>query len=292
MEYYRRVKEFNPDTVFILDQPVVSQDFLHELEKDGINVVWIDHHEIDLKEILPFVNYFNPIYSGDLKNIPVTAICYEVSLKKEDLWLAVIGTISDKFLMPFYDDFLEKYPDLGINSKEPFDIFYNSQIGKISRMLGIGLKDRTTNVVRMMRFLVSVKTPYEILEEKKENMDLHKRFIEIDAKFKRYIDKAKKESGEGKVLFFRYSGDTSMSADIANKLSYLFPEKYIIVAFVKEGKVNLSLRGKGIRDVCLGIINKIPFATCGGHEDAIGAQMDFKELNSFVDKVSERLISN
>ena len=282
MDYYRRIKEFSPDTVFILDQPTVSNEFFEELEKGGIRVVWIDHHETNVEEIPKNVHYYNPLYSGDKENIPVTAVCYEVSGRKEDLWIAVIGTISDKFVMPFYSDFFEKYPDLGIESGDAFEIFYNSSIGKISRMLGIGLKDRTTNVVKMMRFLSNAKSPYEVLEESKENITIHKRFSEIDSKFKKYIDKAKADFDGGKVIFFKYSGETSMSADIANKLSYLYPDRYIVVAFVKEGRVNLSIRGKGVREITAKAVENFSLATSGGHEDAVGAQLDSKDLDDFV----------
>jgi single-stranded DNA-specific DHH superfamily exonuclease len=289
MSYYRRVREFNPDVVFILDQPTVSQEFFEELEKDGIRVVWIDHHENNLEEIPSTVHYFNPLYSGERENVPVTAVCYEITPRKEDLWIAVIGTIADKFVMPFYKDFLKKYPDLGIESDDAFDIFYNSSIGKISRMFGIGLKDRTTNVIKMIRFLYSVKTPYEVLEDVRENHTMHQRFSDIERKFNKYIEKAKSEYSGGPILVFKYSGETSMSADIANKLSYLYPNKYILVAFIKGARVNLSIRGEGIRERALEAIKDFNLATCGGHENAVGAQLDAQDLDKFVAKLSSLL---
>lgn len=291
MDYYRRINEFNPDIVFILDQPTVSFDFFEELNKNGIKIVWIDHHEIEKKNIPAYVNYYNPLYAKDKINIPVTAICYEITKREEDLWLAVIGTIADKFIMPFYFEFLRKYPDLGLDSNDAFDVFYNSQIGKISRMLGIGLKDRTTNVVKMMKFLYTIRTPYQILEENKENYSLHHRFLEIDQKFKKYIEKAKTSYGGEKMLFFKYSGDTSMSADISNKLSYLFPGIYIIVAFIKEGRVNLSLRGENVREITAKVMKDINLGSSGGHENAIGAQINYKDLDLFIESFKNRVNS-
>ena len=289
MGYYRRVKEFNPDLVVILDQPTVSLDFFNELEKEGIPVLWIDHHENDLETIPSWVYYYNPLYSDIKENVPTTAICYEITPRKEDLWIAVVGTIADKFIMPFYSDFLKKYPDLGIESKDAFDVFYNSSIGKISRMFGIGLKDRTTNVIHMIRFLISAKTPYEVLEESRDNKTMHLRFQEIDRKFNKYIDKAKSEYSGEKLLAFKYSGETSMSADIANKLSYLYPEACILVAFIKGARVNVSMRGEGIREKVSEAIREFPLATSGGHENAAGAQINLDDLDPFISNLKKLL---
>lgn len=281
MEYFRRIDEFNPDYVFILDQPTVSQEFFEAVRERNIPFVWIDHHEIDKNIIPDYVHYYNPLFS-DGGHEPVTTICYEITKKKEDLWLLIVGCISDKFFPEEkYKTFIEKYPDLSIDSKEPFEIFYNSEIGKIARMVGTGLKDRTNLVMKMIRFLINVKSPYEILEEKIENHNLHKRFNEIEFKFKKLISRAKEEFDGGPILFFRYSGATSMSADIANKLSYLFPEKIVVVTFTRGSRTNLSIRGKGVREIVAKAIVDISMATSGGHEDAVGAQMDEKDLDIF-----------
>lgn len=289
MSYYRRILEFNPDTVFILDQPTVDLEFFEELHGQGIKIVWIDHHENQVGDVPEYVHYYNPLYNETKENNPVTELCYQVTPRKEDLWLEVIGCIADKYMPKYYSEFLEKYPDLGIDSDEPFEIFYNSEIGKIARMIGIGLKDRTTNVVKMIKFLSTVKAPYEVLEEKIANHDMHKRFQVVDTKFKKYIARAKEEYDGGDVIFFKYSGETSMSADIANKLSYLYPGKYIIVAFVKGARVNVSMRGDSVREIAGVAIKEFPNATCGGHLNAVGSQIDLDELEKFVSNFKEEL---
>lgn len=290
MAYYNRIREFNPDVVFILDQPTVDNEFFKELNKDGIKIVWIDHHENDIENIPEFVHYYNPLYNENKINVPVTALAYQISGNKNDIWLAVLGCISDKFMPEFYPEFLKKYPDLGIETKEPFDVYYNSSIGRISRMIGIGLKDRTTNVVNMMRFLYKVKTPYEILEETSSNLTMHKRFELINSKFKKYINRAKTEfDPKSPVLFFKYAGDTSMSADLANKLSYLYPNKFLIVGFIKEARINLSMRGVGVKKIALEAIKKFSMATCGGHDNAVGGQINSDEVDKFVENFKEIL---
>ena len=62
-EYLRRVDEFNPDYVFILDQPKVTGEFFELLKERNLPVVWIDHHEIDKSLIPEGINYYNPLFS-------------------------------------------------------------------------------------------------------------------------------------------------------------------------------------------------------------------------------------
>lgn len=289
MSYYRRVREFEPDCVFVLDQPTVDNEFFEELEKDGIKVVWIDHHECDVEKISTNVYYYNPLYNESADGVPVTAQCYQVANRKEDIWLAVIGCVADKYMPSFYPEFLKLYPDLGFETDDAFGVLYNSEIGKIARMVGSGLKDRTTNVISMLRYFYSVKSPYEVLDETRDNHVIHKRFVKIDEKFKKYISKAKENVDESNVLVFKYSGETSMSADIANKLSFLYSDKYIVVAFIKGVRVNLSMRGRGIRSFAQEAISGFSHATCGGHEDAVGAQLDEGQLEDFVDNLKNLL---
>ena len=131
--YFKKISELNADYVFILDKPVVSGGFWKEVEQINIPVVWIDHHEIQI-EIPAFVSYYNPVLNTPKSNEPVSALCFQITNKKDDLWLAVAGSISDKFVPDFYKEFKDNCPDLSVDSdKDAFDILYKSQIGKIAR---------------------------------------------------------------------------------------------------------------------------------------------------------------
>ena len=51
-------------------------------------------------------------------------------------------------------EFLKKYPEIGKkNPKSAFDILYKTEIGRIARVLDFSLKDTTTNVVNMLKFM-------------------------------------------------------------------------------------------------------------------------------------------
>ena len=287
-EFFGKVKELNSDYIFILDKPIVDRDFFEEAEKVNIPVVWIDHHDIDRKIIPNFVHYYNPLFNKPKSNEPVTFLCYQISQKKEDLWLYIIGCIADGFIPEEYSEFVEKYPDLSMDSKNAFDILYKSGIGKIARMFGFALKDRTTNVINMIRFLIKVKEPNEILEENSKNFSMHKRFQHIENRLKKLYEKAlviAKKSD--KILFFQYSGDLSISADLANQLIYKFPGKTIVVIYVTGAKANISVRGEKIREAVLKAIEKLEGSRGGGHENAVGAQIKVEDLEKFRENMKK-----
>ncbi len=287
-EYFRRVSEFNSDYIFILDKPLVSKEFFEEIKNFNIPVVWIDHHDVQV-EVPDFVHYYNTTLNRLKKNEPVTYLCYKITNKKEDLWLGVAGSIFDRYVPDFYSKFEKNYPDLAIKSKDAFDIFYKSQIGKIVKMFCFGLKDRTSNVVKMIKFLTNVKSPYEVLEETGKNHEMHLRFKQINKKYDKLISKAKSIASENKLLFFQYAGDLSISADLSNELSYLFPQKIIVVVYIQGIKGNISVRGKKIRGIILKAIEGLEGATAGGHEDAVGCQVRVEDLEKFRENI-EKLI--
>lgn len=288
-DYIRRVTELKADYLFILDKPVVEKEFWDEMEKINIPVVWIDHHGIQgIVKTPEFVNYYDPVLNEPSTNEPVTALCYQIAQKKEDIWVAVAGCVADAYMPDFYEEFKEKYPDLSIDSDKPFDVFYKSEIGKLARIIGNGLKDKTTNVITMLKFLMGAETPYDVLNESSKNRKMHKRSKEIEEKYNHMLDKAKILSKEkGNVLFFKYSGDTSIGGELANGMQYEFPNKVIVIARIKPLEVSLSLRGQKIRDKYKKIIDSIDGAIGGGHENAVGGKFPVEKLGEFEKKIRE-----
>ncbi len=296
VEYFRKVHELKADYIFVLDKPVVSKEFFEEAEKTNIPIVWIDHHAIDKESVPPdFVNYYNPTQNKKKTSEPVTALCYQVTGRKEDLWLAVVGCISDRYVPKFYSKFEKKYPDLALKSsaksKSAADIFYKSQIGKITKMLGFGLKDSISNVVSMIRFLIKVKNPDEVLEDNAGNRAMHYRFEQVESRYQKTLRKAVfiGESNPGKLLFFQYGGDLSMSGDLSNELMYNFPEKIIVVVYLKGAKANISVRGKKAKVIFLKAIENIEGAMGGGHEVAVGGQMKVEDVEQFRENLGKIL---
>jgi len=289
-DYFKKVEELGSDYIFILDKPVVSDKFFDEARKRNIPVVWIDHHLVE-KELVPdFVNYYNPVFNKSKSEEPVTALCYQIANKKDDIWISIAGCVSDKFVPENYKEFKKKYPDLIVDSEAPLDIYYKSEIGKVAKLLSFSLKDRTTNVVAMMRFMLQAKSPYEVLEEGNKNRTMHERFRQIDSKYQKLIKKAASLGDEDKkVLFFQYGGDLSISSELSNQLAYLFPNKLVVVLYLKGIKANVSMRGKKARDFLLEVIKDLDDARGGGHEEAVGGQISTEDIEKFRERL-ERVV--
>lgn len=286
VSYYRKVKELNPDYVFILDKPIVSKEFLDKVKQDNIPIVWIDHHQTDGCDDLT-VNYYNS-YLLNKTNEPISSIAFEITSKKEDVWLALIGCISDCYLPDFYKQFEKKFPELGKkNPESAFELLYNSEIGKISRILDFSLKDTTTNVVSMIKFMFHANGPMDILQENAKTKQILKRYDEINTKYQVLMNKAR-EKVENSLIYFQYGGSLSLSAGLANQLSYEFPDKVIVVVYLKGDVANISLRGRGdVRTLTLEAIKGIEGASGGGHMQATGAKMSVSDLPKFKERIEE-----
>ena len=295
--YYKRVEEINPDYIFILDKPEVSEEFLKKAKDANLQIVWIDHHQSERPDNnkYPNVSYYNP-YLLNKTNEPVSYICYKITGKKEDIWIAVIGCISDHYLPDFYDEFVKRFPELAKKNpegkKKPFDVLYNSEIGRIARILDFSLRDSTTNVVKMLKFMVNVKGPMEILEENSITKHILNKFEEINKRYQQLIARARDKASE-KLIYFKYEGEVSMSSNLANQLSYEFPDKVVIVVYLNGDLANVSLRWSGdVRKLTLEAIKGIEGSSGGGHREATGAKMLASDLPIFEEKIKELIENN
>jgi len=279
--YFRKVVELKPDTIFILDKPKVSTAFFDKVRPLNIPIVWIDHHLTE-EEIPDYVHYFNPLLNKQPSSEPVTRLCYQVTQRKEDLWIAMVGCIGDSHFPDFYPQFMKMYPELGIQSTSPFEIVYRSDIGKIVKLLAFALKDTTSNVIKMLKFLRKVNSPQDLLQVNTQTFSIHKRFEQINNKYHMLLSKAIEVGTNSKeLLFFQYGGDLSLSADLSNELCYKFPDKIIVIAYMKHIHANVSLRGKNVRELTLKAIESFEQATGGGHQDATGAKILIEDLQQF-----------
>ena len=124
--FVRKVDEYMPDKVFILDIAMVDQEFL---DKVDVPVIWIDHHS-PLKRSR--VKYFNPMKKGN-DNPPVSYLCYNVV--KENIWIAMAGCVGDWYLPDFKKDFIKQYPDLlDSKIKKPQEALFNSKVGVLANV--------------------------------------------------------------------------------------------------------------------------------------------------------------
>ena len=63
--------------IFILDKPVVSQEFFNHAKLTNTPVVWIDHHP--LAQEIENIHYFNPLLNKQSTNEPVSYWCWKIT---------------------------------------------------------------------------------------------------------------------------------------------------------------------------------------------------------------------
>jgi len=271
-----KIEQYEADKVFVLDVAKLEQDFI-DLCK--VPLIWIDHHgPYDRNN----VKYFNPRIAKKDENIPTTYMCYKVV--QQDLWIAMIGCIADYYLPDFIDEFNKKYPNLIGDNRSVGDIYFKSKIGTLIKIFSFSLKGKTNDVLKNMKVLTRIKTPYEILnQETSKGKFLFQRFEKIEKTYNELLESATSNINKSKILVFTYSEDKiSFTGDLANELLYKFPERVIIVGRKKNDEIRMSIRSRNI--LIPPLLEKSMSGlegSGGGHEFACGAnikEIDFKEF--------------
>lgn len=278
-KFVRRVEEYAPDKIFILDVAVVEQSFIDSVK---VPVFWLDHHEPLQREN---IRVYNPrVYKKD-DNTPATYSCYQIV--EQDLWIAACGCIGDWFIPPFIDKFKEKYPGLVDKEfKDPGDVLFETQLGKLVNILSFVLKGRTKEVIESVKILTRIDNPYEILrQETPRGKFIFKRYEKINEQYKSLLEKAINKNDDEDILLFNYKENKmSFTGDLSNELLHRFPEKLIIIAREKDDEMRMSLRS---RDKLLPPVLEKALTGLegygGGHEHACGACVKKKDFKKFVE---------
>ncbi|MBW2980684.1 DHH family phosphoesterase [Candidatus Woesearchaeota archaeon] len=278
-KFLRKVEEYSPDKIFIVDVAIVDQYFIDEVKRP---VIWIDHHEpLDRAK----VKYFNPRVKDPKKNVPATALCYQIT--KNDLWIATVGCIGDWFVPDFYKEFAKQYPKLVDKKKKTApEILFGTELGKLSRILSFMLKGKTGEVMRCVKTMTRISDPYEILEQKTpRGKFIYKKYEKINTRYEHLLKSAIKNAGKDKFLVFMYSAnEMSFTGDLSNELLYRYPNKIIIIGRKKDDELRMSLRSSKviIRDVLQkALLNVRGYG--GGHEHACGACVKEDDFNEFLE---------
>lgn len=278
--YIKKVKEFLPDKIFILDLALVDEEFIN---KANTSIIWIDHHNPQKTK----VKYFNPRIENIKDNIPVTYTCYQVV--RQDLWLAMCGCIGDWYFPDFADEFKELYPDLLLNAHTPEEALFETPLGELIRILSLILKGSTREVKKCIKILTRINDPYELLNTSTPRARyIHKRYSKIFNKYKELLDKAIKQVKD-KVVVFTYPDEKiSFTGDLANELLYKFPDKLIVVGRIKNEDVRASIRAKDtiLPPIIEKALNGLE-GYGGGHEHACGVSVKVNDFKIFVKRLTE-----
>lgn len=291
--YLRKIEEYEPDKIFILDIAQLHEDFL---EGCNIPTVWIDHHTPQDVSHKKNFRAYNPKKRGIEKNRPVAYLCYQIANK--DLWLGMIGCVGDWTLPEFSQKFSEDYPELLSSSiSAPEEALFNSDLGKIIRIVSFVLKGRTSEVTRAIKLMSRIDDPRHILEKtSEEGKKLFKMYDEVNKNYEKLLTKySDTKQGEDCVVFKYKDSEMSFTKELSNELLYRNPGKIIVIGRDNGDEVKLSLRARDL--VIPPILDKIlavTGGTGGGHEHACGAIIKSEQYRNFLEllKKETKLCAN
>jgi len=290
MAFAKKAEEYKPDKIFILDVAVVEQDFLDRMNELKISVVWIDHHG-------PFerygVKYFNPRISKREDNYPTSFMCHQVVEK--EMWIGAIGCVADWFLPPFINEFKEEFPELIENPyKSVGDIIYNTKLGRLTQIFSFALKGRTDDVMKCIKVLARIESPYEILnQESAQGNFIYKKYIQIKKLYEPLIKDVLEtaEKTKDRLVLFTYKDDkSSFTSELSNEAIYRHPDKIILIGREKNGEMKCSMRSTKI--ILPPLIEKCLVGLDGyggGHEHACGLNIKSHHFEEFVKRLREMI---
>jgi len=289
--YAKRAQELSADYIFVLDRPHLGKEFVEEIAQLALPIVWIDHHDVE-EEKYDYSQLFvyNAAKHGSHESAhPVTYWSYKITRRVEDTWIAMMGCIYDHYLPEFASMFSEQYPEYwGKDIREPFQGYYDTEIGRLARSLSFGLKDSITHVVQLQNFLISCAHPSDLAEGLESHKPFAQKYKDILRKYEHLLSEARDSVGE-RLIFFTYGGDVSISSDIANALCYKHPNHVVVVAYKVGGISNLSVRGEHVKKIVEKLLPQFEHATGGGHPNAVGMRMRAEDLERFKTLLQEEL---
>jgi len=283
-EYAAKVNEYDSDMVFVLDKPLLSPDFVENCNKP---IVWLDHHA---PAGIPGIKYYNPRLNDIRDGRPTSFWCYKII--EEDLWMAMVGMIGDWFIDErLAEKFSTEYPDLLPKKlSDPAEILFNTKLGELSRIFSFALKGRTSEVMKCIKILTRIKSPYEILnQESPAGNFIYKRYLSVKDEYDSLInDILKKHSKDNPIVYLYPSKKMSFTGELSNELLYRFPDRINIIGREKNGYVKCSLRSsrgnlpEQIKKALVGL-------DCygGGHENACGLCVKDKEFDTFLERLKK-----
>ena len=282
--FSRKVAELNPDKIFVLDVPVVTQEFIDEAKRP---IFWIDHHPPQPRTN---IHYFNPRLQDPDAYIPTSRMCWQVSQDQENMWIAIAGNLADFYMPDYLKDFIKKHPSFAEKKEELPILLFERKVGLLVKLFFFLQKGPTAEVRKSVKILTRIKSPEEIFEEQTpQGRFLYRRFQKINEMYEELLKEAKKSVGKDKLVLFNYRENKwSFTANLSNELSAKYPEKYIIIARRKSGEVKCSLRGKKVQTFLEKSLIGIQ-GHGGGHPDACGAVIKEEDWQQFLENMKGEL---
>ena len=295
-----RIKNFNPDFVFVFDITVNPGDL------DDLTGFVLDHHVFSGVESRKDMPYLNPHFFErvDDKIVPACYMVYKIFKKffpsEKVAWIAGIGITEDHRVSSCKDVFEEikkETPELLKTEKIDQENLEKSFFGELSDMVRSG---------RMLKGVEGAKTAVLALVECKDRPDkLVNGLTQHSLALRRFYDKVTYETQDymrdvekngkfyrkQKVIIYvqprvKLRGLTSF---IADKIREKYPDwiSYVINKEYggRKSKISIRLeqerRDEDLVSIIERIKKKIPSVKGGGHKPAIGVILDLDDVYEF-----------
>ena len=283
--FAERALKYEPDKIFVCDIAMIDDDFF---DKVKIPIIWIDHHK-PAENVPSHCKYFNPRIKEPDSYFPTSYLVYK-ALNKFPL-IASVGCISDAMV----PDFISKVPqDLLNGKKDVWDIRFNSDLGKLCSYFSFCMKGSTVKVNKIVNALTKVDDVTELIKQNQEDaVYVMKHVKKISETYDEIKEGVAKVKSKNKLFVYIYSNDKhSITKELANEVSYMHPDKIVMVGRDRAGTIKMSVRSKTVP--ILPIIEKI-FSTGnvrgygGGHEYACGVVLENYDFDKFLEAFEEEL---
>jgi single-stranded DNA-specific DHH superfamily exonuclease len=283
--FVKKIEEYQPDKVFILDIPIISQEFIDKIK---VPIIWIDHHDpVDRDK----VKYYNGRKKNPKEYIPVSYWCYKVA-EEQDMWISMTGCVGDAHVPDFHKQFSKEYPDLlPEGTTEMPDITIKTKLGTLVKVFTFVLKGKTSDIQSCVKILTRIDDPYEILNRKSSRGKfVYKHFYKINMQYQELLQDALSKESEDKILVYIYpENKISLTAILANELTYILKDKFIIVGRKRGDEYRLSMRyNKKIPPILAKALQGIQ-GYGGGHEYACGASIKEQDFERFIQNIKENI---
>ncbi len=215
-------------------------------------------------------------------------MAYQVT--NSSLWIATMGCLFDHHIPDFIKKFIKEYPELlDKKEKDPGNIKHKTPLGELVKILGFNVKGKYAEVKKSLKAFEKVESPYEIInsttEEGKFILDRYKK---LNKEYEYLISKAKKEVDlDDSLLVFIYPSDRiSFTRELSNELTYLYPDKTVMVGREKNEVYKISLRNQN-KDIAEALKKALAGLEGfgGGHKNACGCSISKKDFNIFIERM-------
>ncbi len=297
--FHPKIDHINYDLLIVLDVPQMEQEFIDQAKS---KIIWIDHHQVQDQQN---VMYCNPRVKDDSCYFPTTRMAYQIVETKErsikkyqeanpDLWIAMVGCLSDWHMPDFVAKFCKIYPDLMQKDDDIGTALYARPIGVVAKVFAFIYKGSTKEVYRNIKVAMRVKSPYEILNQLSEKGTyLWKMYQKINGAYEEHIKAAANQRDDSPILHYNYiDSKFSFTSTLATELQFHHKDKVILITRKSDGKYKCSIRAQ------FPIVDQLQIALegvdgyGGGHPSACGAVVAEEDWEGFLERFKEELKKN